>query len=71
MKREDNKHQSASWTVAQAASELGVIQNTVRRAIKDGRLPARKVLGRYRLDAADVKRAAAGVSYGEETANVG
>jgi hypothetical protein len=48
-------------TVAQAAIELDLSPAAVRAAIRRGALPARKVLGRHRLDAADVRRAAAGV----------
>jgi hypothetical protein len=48
-------------TVAQAAIELDLSPAAVRAAIRRGALPARKVLGRHRLAAADVRRAADGV----------
>jgi excisionase family DNA binding protein len=50
-----------TMTVAQAARELDLTPDAVRAAIRRGALPARKVLGRHRLDAAAVRRAAAGV----------
>jgi hypothetical protein len=56
-------------TVAQAAIELDLSPAAVRAAIRRGALPARKVLGRHRLDAADVRRAADGVSCFKETHN--
>jgi hypothetical protein len=56
-------------TVAQAAIELDLSPAAVRAAIRRGALPARKVLGRHRLAAADVRRAADGVSCFKETHN--
>lgn len=43
-------------TIPEAAARLGVSQDTIRRAIKDGRLPAVTIAGRYRIAPADLHR---------------
>jgi excisionase family DNA binding protein len=57
-------------TVEDASRELGKDPATVRAAIKRGGLPARKVLGRWRLNPADVRRAAAGLCFGEQNDDI-
>jgi hypothetical protein len=47
-------------TPAQAATVLDLTPTACREAIRTGRLPARKVLGRLRLDPDVVARVAAG-----------
>jgi excisionase family DNA binding protein len=37
-------------TTREAAEALGIHQKTVLRAIQDGRIPARKIFGRWRID---------------------
>lgn len=43
-------------TLPEAAARLGVSHDTIRRAIKGGRLPAVLVAGRYRILADDLRR---------------
>jgi excisionase family DNA binding protein len=43
-------------SISQAAARLSVSKDTIRRAIKDGRLPAFMVVGRWRIAADDLER---------------
>lgn len=53
-------------TPAQAATVLDLTPTACREAIRTGRLPAVKVLGRLRLDPAVVARVAAGAPAAKE-----
>jgi excisionase family DNA binding protein len=54
-------------TPRQAARELDVTPHAVRAAVRRGALPAVRILGRIRLRAEDVARAAAGSPAFQET----
>lgn len=43
-------------TVAEAATDAGTTQRTIRRWIADGRLTAKRVNGRVHVDLADLNR---------------
>lgn len=44
------------WTVKEGGADLRVSTQIIRRAIRDNKLPAKKVGGQYRLKPADVRR---------------
>lgn len=48
-------HMDNEMTVAEVANELRVTERTVRRWIADGTLPATKIVGRVRINRADVE----------------
>lgn len=53
-------------TPAQAALALDLTPTAIREAIRTGRLPATKVLGRLRIDAEVVARVARGAPASQE-----
>ena len=58
---------SMMLTPSQAARELDLTPAAVRAAVRRGALPGVRVLGRIRLRAEDVARAAAGSPASQET----
>jgi hypothetical protein len=60
MEFDRDRDENAPYTISDIARELHMEHGSVYLAIKRGALPARKVLGRWLVDAADSRRIRAG-----------